>query len=1056
MTTALTPDPHTGIIAWFARNHVAANLLMMLLILVGGVSLLVIKKEANPRFPVTNISINVPFPGASPEEVEQGVLLKLEVALKDVEGIETLDTYASEQGGSASIRVATNDGYEVEEVMGRVEQAVSTISQFPTETENPIITASRWQQSVMRVQIYGEMDERTRKALAEEVRDELLLLPDIAKAEVQGIRPTEIAIEVSERQLRRYKLTLNQIASAIRASSIDIPGGSIESGSGDIRIRAMGQVYRGREFENIVLITQQDGTRITVGDIATVRDEFVDIPFYGMYNGLPSASIEIQAVGQQSQTDVSNAAKRYVEEKAKTLPPGVNISAWGDVSVFIEQSVSLMVRNLAMGALMVFLVLSIFLRMKLAGWVMLGIPVSFFGTGMIMPMPGFDLTINMMSIFGFFVVLGIVVDDAIIVGESAFTEVEKKGQSIDNVIIGVKRVALPATFGVLTTIATFAPMVFSGGDFNASSRVIGLVVILCLLFSIVESKLILPAHLASINDAPPKWAITKAIYAMQDKVAAALQNFITHRYKPFLNFSIKHRYTTVVTFVSLLILVGGMFAGGIIRYVFAPEIPDMYAQAQIELAEGVPKELGLSISKQLRETLIQSAEEVNEEHNLDKSIVGDNMVFLLPNNNIFAVAEIIQNEDGDLDPEELTGRWRELMGEVAGTKTMRIRSKTRSGGGPAMEFKLTGQDSAKIEAAADQLIDYLRGFGGVYEVEGSHTAGPRELQLRIKPGAEALGLTQSSLATQVRQAFYGVEAQRVNRDRSEIRVMVRYPKDERTSVGNLESMWLRTPAGDEVPFDQVAVMEYDNAPARIFRQDGERVVIVSANIDSSVTSPSDVMADVYTGFSQVLKEQFPAVKLQRSGASQRETETVADFGKNFVISLFIIYALMAIPLKSYLQPLIVMSVIPFGLIGALLGHYILGYAVSSVTIMGLVALTGVVVNDGIILVDYVNKEVAAGTSRADAAVAAGTARFRAILLTSLTTFVGLTPMLAETSFQAAMMMPMAIALAFGILFATTMTLILIPCIYIITEDMRGWFRSKNVATEENSASTPAA
>ncbi len=1030
-------DPQKGLISWFARNHVAANLLMMLILLVGGSSLLLLKKEVQPRIPVTNISIFVPYYGAAPEEVEEGILLKLEVALNDVEGIETLDTFATEAGGSANIRVATHEGYTVDGVIDRVEAAVSTISRFPAEAEKPVITPAAWQQAVLRIQISGQLDERERKALAEEVRDELLLLPEISRAVVLGVRTTEIAIEITERQLRRYGLSLNQVASAIRNSSINIPGGAIESDSGDIRIRTLGQAYHGAEFERIVLISRPDGTRITVGDIATVRDEFIDVPFFAMYNGKPSVMIEVYAVGNQSQIKVSQAARAYVEEKASALPPGVNIDAWGDISVFIDESVNMMLRNLMMGAVLVFIVLGVFLRLKLAAWVMVGIPVSFLGAGMIMPLPGFDLTINMMSIFGFFIVLGIVVDDAIIIGESVYSEVEKHGQSIDNVIIGVKRVAIPATFGVLTTIATFGPMVVSTSDFNTHSRVIGWVVMLCLVFSIVESKLILPAHLAHIKNQPPRWAVTRAIHSMQDRVALMLRNFIQLRYRPVLMLAIRHRYTTVSLFIALLVLVGGMFFGGIIRYVFAPEIPDRYAQAQVELAEGVPKELGLSIAKQLHETMLQAADEVSKRHELATNILGANMTVLTPDNSIIAVAEIIQNDDGDINPEELTGRWRELMGEVAGTKSMRIRSMTRSGGGPAVAFKLTGKDSKQTEAAAILLMAHLRGYDGIYEVESSHATGPRELQLQIKQGAEALGLTQASLATQVRQAFYGVEAQRVNRDRGEIRVMVRYPKDERQSVGNLEAMWLRTPSGGEVPFDQVATMVYENAPARIFRQDGNRVVIVSSNLDTAVATPDDVTKSVYQDFAPILKRDFPAVRLQQTGAGEREAESLEEFGRNFAIALFLIYALMAIPLRSYLQPLIIMSVIPFGLIGALLGHLMLGYPVSSVTIMGLIALTGVVVNDGLILVDYVNKAVAEGQSRNDAVVAAGTARFRAILLTSLTTFVGLSPMLMETSFQAALMMPMAIALAFGILFATTMTLILIPCVYIIMDDLQG-------------------
>ena len=1044
------PDPHTGIISWFARNPVAANLLMVMIIAVGGIAFLTMTKEAQPRIPPRGINVTIPFPGAAPEEVEQAILIKLEAALKDVDGIESFDTYANEGSGSASIDVDTGSGYDIEEVMKDVEQAVAGMNRLPAEAEKPRVTANRWQQSVLRVQISGDLDERSMKALAEEVRDDLLQIPQVAKATVRGVRPTEISIEIPERQLRRYGLSLNQVSNAVRSSSTDLSGGSIESDSGDIRIRAIGQAYNGEEFEQIVLLTRPDGTRITIGDIAVVKDEFVDMPFYTLFNGRPSVSVEVDALGDQSQIEVSAAARQYIVEKQKSLPPGVTVNYWGDISVFIGESVNLMVKNLLIGSVLVFIVLGLFLRLQLAAWVMMGIPVSFLGAGMLMPLPGFDLTVNMMSIFGFFMVLGIVVDDAIIIGESAYTEVEKHGQHIDNVIIGVKRVVIPATFGVLTTIATFTPLIVSGGDFAAMQRVIGWVVVFCLIFSIVESKLILPAHLAHIKAKPPGNPVTRGIHRVQDMISAGLKSFVSNQYQPFLKRAIEHRYTTVTTFIALLIIVGGMFMGGIIRFVFSPEIPDTYAMARVELAEGMPEELGVSIAEQLRMTLVQAGDEIQEELGLEESLLGDNNT-VLANSTIDAAVEINQPDSGDVDPKILTDRWRELMGDVAGTKSMRIRSMQRTGGGPALQFSLLGRDSAKVEAAAADLIEHLRGYTGVYEVESSHVSGTRELQLRIKPQAEALGLTQMDLASQVRQAFYGVEAQRVNRDDTEIRVMVRYPKEERISVGNLENMWFKTPAGGEVPFEQVALMVYDAAPSGIRRQNGERVVVVTAEVNTTTTAPGDVMRGVYQNFVAKLPDAHPGVNMQLSGASERQNRTLFDFGKNALIALFVIYALMAIPLKSYIQPLIVMSVIPFGLIGALLGHFILNYPVSSVTIMGLIALTGVVVNDGIILVDYVNKAVAQGRSRAEAAVEAGGARFRAILLTSTTTFMGLTPMLTETSFQAALMMPMAIALAFGILFATTMTLILIPCLYIIADDFMAMIGTKYGPAEGTTA-----
>ncbi len=1026
-----TIDTHKGLIAWFARNHVAANLLMLIIILTGVFAAMTVRTQIMPDLQADRINIEVPFPGASPGEVESGVVSRIEEAVRDIEGIDEMRSYSRE--GKGTVRLDLEMGYDIQVVLDDVKMAVDRIASFPESIENPSIYRSQRQRGAINVQIWGTLDERAMKSLAEQVRDEIISLPSVTKAEITGARDYEISVELKEAKLRQYGLTLAEVARAIRRSSLDLPAGAIRSDSGDILLRTQGQAYKKTEFEQIVLISQSDGTRLTLGDIATVSDGFVEQNFFSLFNGHPSIGVSVYAIADQNQIDISNEVTEYVKRRKASLPSGINLDSWLDSTRYLNSTLNMMMSNMAFGVLLVLLVLGIFLRLQLAFWVMLGLPIAFLGAFALLPLVGGS--VNLLSLFGFILVLGIVVDDAIIIGESVQTASERDGQSIDNVIRGAKRVAMPATFGVLTTIAAFIPLILVPGTFGALPAAIGFVVILCLAFSIIESKLILPAHLASMKPLPDDdKSKVSPLRRFQKKVAEGLQHVVHDFYKPSLLRAIEQRYITVAIFVGMLILALGFVMGPYIKVVFFPNMSSDYIGARVELIEGSAPAQAIKVIKEMTNALIELDGSKSED---EKFLL--NVAAFTSNSNGSVIAELKSDEELELNPDQIASEWRRGLGDIAGTKSMEISGSEKTHGhGSDIEFKLVSQNIDELMQAADLLERTLREYEGVYDIENSIRGTIPEINLKIKPSAEALGLALTDLASQVRAAFYGVEAQRIQRGREEVKVMVRYPKTERESMVNLEAMYIRTPAGDEIPFKAVANLEERFTPSSIVRSWGKRSVSISANVEKSTTRPGVIVNGILQGpFTTQLQNLFPSVRIELGGASQEESDIMERLIYTSVLALFGIYALMAVPLRSYLQPLIIMGVIPFGMIGALIGHLIVGINFSALSVYGIIALAGVVVNDSIIMVDFVNKSVAEGMAIPEAAVKAGMERFRAIMLTSLTTFFGLLPILVETSLTAQLVLPMAVSLGFGILFATVITLILIPCLYVILEDLKG-------------------
>jgi multidrug efflux pump subunit AcrB len=1040
-------DTNKGIIAWFARNSVAANLLMAALLIGGLFSAVLINKEIFPTFELNLININVAYPGAAPQEIEEGINIKIEEAIQDISGIKKVTSVASDSVGSVTIEV--EDGYDVQQVLDEAKLRIDAIATFPDNIEKPNIYQIKPENNVIWVSVYGDMTLHDMKEMAKAIRDDITDLPAVTRAKVTGVRDYEIGIELSEDKLREYGITFTQVALAVQNSSIDLPGGAIRAQDGDILLRTKGQAYTANDFAQIVVETRPDGSRIMLPQVATINDDFEERLEYTRFNGKPAAVIEITSIDDQNALDISAQVKAYVAERKKTLPSNIQLDTWGDLTHYLQGRLNMMLSNMFYGALLVFIILALFLDLKLAFWVMMGLPVCFLGTMLLMPLEPFNMSINMLTLFAFILVLGIVVDDAIVIGESAYTELEENGHSLDNVVKGVQKVAMPATFGVLTTIAAFIPMIMVSGPMGIIWKSIGMVVILCLAFSLIESKLILPAHLAHMK-IKKRTAPTNPFSRFKLRLNNWLQHFIHYTYRHFLERCIKHRYNVVAVFVGVLLLSLALVQSGKVRWVFFPDIPSDFIQVQLEMEEGSSEQNTLKVLQQVEDALYKMNDKLEKQYGYP--MVKHSYIELSSRSSAFVFTELTKGEDREVDGVAIADEWRKQLPELLSVKKLNINASTNDAGGD-LSFRLTSSDLGQLAQASKILKAKLATYEGVFDITDNFSSGSHEIRLSIRPEAEAQGLTLSDLARQVRYGFYGYEAQRILRNKEEVKVMVRYPLEQRRSIGDLENMLIRTPSGAAVPFSTVADIEMGESYASITRVDGRRAITINANVNKNTVEPSKVVAEIQQDFLPELTAQFPKVVSALDGGSLDEQNAMLGLAQGFFFAMFTIYALMAIPLKSYTQPLIIMSVIPFGMIGALFGHYILGLSMSVLSLCGIVALAGVVVNDSLILVDFVNRAREEGKSLMQSAIDSGCYRFRAIILTSLTTFFGLVPIIMERSLQAKIVIPMATSLAFGILFSTVVTLILVPILYIILDDIKRasnrfylwWWQPKTVA-----------
>lgn len=1072
----------SGIIYWFSRNHVAANFFMLLIVVIGLGTWPGIKKEIFPETSVDAINVTVPYPNATPAEVEKGIIVPIEEAIQDVDGIDTIRSYANQ--GNATVTVEVANGFSVRNVMDDVKTRIDAIQNIAEEAEEPILEEILIKAQVMSIAVSAETDERTLRELAERVRTGLLTYRGTSQAVTQanlaGAREYEISIEVSEQTLRQYGLTFDEVAASVRRASLDLPGGSVKTEGGEVLLRTEQRRYSAEEFRDITVVTRPDGSRVELGDVATIRDGFEEDLIDTRFDGKPSLLINVFRVGNEDTIKIAETVKKYVYEVAPaTLPEGVTLEIWKDDSLYLSGRLTLLAKNGIFGLLLVTLVLTLFLRPSLALLVSIGIPVSFAGAIALMPYTG--ISINMISLFAFILVLGIVVDDAIVVGENVYSRMRKGEHPRDAAPRGTREVGLVVTFGVLTTAMAFTPMLGLSGVSGKIWPNIPLIVIPTLLFSLFQSKLILPSHLALLKPADQEKE-PGPIIRFQRIFSRGLETFVERFFRPALSFSLRNRYLVLIAFLSLFIVTIGTISSGHIKFVFFPEVETDVINAKIKMAQGVSFETTEAAVRRIEEKafLLDDKFKTGDGGGVIKHMlasVGSQPLLqgmgapggILPKGNHLGevTIELHPSVERSATGLEIVSEWRDLVGAIPGAVELTFATESAAGGN-AIDLEMIGDDLVALEEATREVKAALADFAGVIDIADSDVEGKRELKLSILPRGTALGLRLEDVARQVRQGFYGDLIQRLQRGKNEVEVYVRYPQNERASIADLQNIKIRTPDGAEVPFSEVATVEFGRSNATIQRTDQQRAIRITADVDKTKgANATEVVRSLTAGagtktrnqlwrenirnwFREMtgrppleaeekgalvkIVEKYPGVQYSFEGEQKDQAQSVQEMGQKAVLALLGMYILMAIPLRSYVQPVIVMSVIPFGLVGAVMGHLLMGFNFSIMSMCGIVALAGVVVNDSLVLVDYVNRHVKQGQSLHEAAWEAGAARFRPILLTSLTTFAGLTPMLLETDVQARFLIPMAVSLSFGILFATLITLILVPCLYLMLED----------------------
>lgn len=1058
-----------GAIAWFARNHVAANLLMALMLFGGLVSLPSIQQKTFPDIDINVISIGVVYLGAAPEEVEQGVCIRIEEEINGINGIEEITSSAAE--GACGVSAELIDGYPVDRALSEIKNAVDSITTFPIETEKPIVSHVERKRTILQIAVSADASEKSLKVYGERIRDSISSLPNVTQVELRNARDYEISVEVSEETLQKFGLTFDEVVAAVRRGSLDRPGGSIKTAGGEILLRTKGQAYTRPEFEKIVLRTEPDGTRLLLSDVATVIDAFDEEDRYAFFDGHPAVSVNVFRVGDQKVLELVDTVLGQLDTLRDQLPDGLSITTWLNSANQLRDRLDILIKNGVGGFILVFAVLALFLRLKLAIWVSLGVPLSILGALFAFPLAG--VSINAISLFAFIMVLGLLVDDAVVVGENVHRHQENAEDPMEAAITGAREVAIPVIFGVLTTIAAFGPLIYSPGTMGQIFSVIGISAVLCLSFSVIESQFVLPSHLGHMKwnnpeDAERQGSLRAGWKKFQTKMSTSLNRLAHNQYRSLLDRALGARYSVIAGGIGILaiaIATGFLGIGSAkMNFSFFPPIESDYVTASLLMAQGTP----VAETERAARLLLESAHRTQRQMDEDGlEVRGESLVkhILLsigeqpmsggggPRGGVGTIGShaaevsiaVQSGDDRPISAAEIKRRWRSLTPAIPGVVELTFSADLFSVGDP-IDIQLRSNNVDNLREAADRLKLKLSEFTGVSDINDSFREGKQEIKLGILPAAQSLGITLDDLSKQVRQAFYGEEAQRVQRGRDDLRVMIRYPEDARRSLADLEDLRIRTPNGGEVPFYAVAHAELGRGYATIKRANRQRVIDVTADVDAKQVAAGDVIAELEQSFLPLLAADYPGLTHSLEGAQAEQNESILGLFKNFAIALLVIYALLAIPLRSYVQPLIIMAVIPFGLVGAIFGHWFMYFAraiftdqtfnFSMMSIFGFVALTGVVVNSSLILVHYINEQRSKGIALEEAVRAAGVARFRPIVLTSLTTFVGLAPILRETSVSAQFLIPMATSLGFGVVFGSAISLFLVPSAYLVLEDLK--------------------
>lgn len=1032
MTTPHTQaDSKSGVIGWMVHNRVTPNLIMLLL-LIGGLLTYThgVTKEVFPSFDTDSVTVRVPYPGASPEEIEQGIILVVEEAIRGLDGIDEVIATANE--GSGQVVAELIEGVDRQVVFQDIQQEINRITTFPDDAEEPIISLNVRRRDVLELQIYGNVGESELRESVEMVRDALLQNENITQIELNGAREREIMVEIPQEVLRRYGLTIQQVSDRLRSESTEVPAGSIDTTSGDVLVRIDQRSDWASEFAGIPIVTTESGGIVRLVDIATVREGFEDTDVFSNYNGLPAIEIKVYRIGDQTPASVANAAYKTMAEVEASLPPNVSWGVTDDDADLFKERRDLLLKNIGMGLVIVLVVLGLFLELRLAFWVMMGIPISFLGTILLLPYAG--MSINMISMFAFLISLGIVVDDAIVVGENVYEYRQRGLSAVDAAIQGARDVGKPVYFAVITNIVAFLPLAMIPGFLGKIWGVIPVVVCTAFALSLIESLYILPSHLAH-SAGEHRWSILRWIDRKQQAFSLLVRHFIYGIYGPVLALCLKQRVVTLSLAIAILLVSLGYVQSGRLGLILMPRIEADQAVASATLPVGSPLEHMIEVEQ----ALLASAYRVAEESGGDDLVTGYTSSI---NDNAVEVSVLLTpSETRPHSTTEVTRRWREATPSMPLLETLKFESdRGGPGGGATISIDLSHRDTATLERAAERLGAILEEFGSVSDVDNGVAAGKQQLSFEINDYGRSLGLTGASLGRQLRDAYQGSEAIKQQRGRSEVTVRLRLPDTERVSEFDLEQFVVNSPDGVEVPLTDVATLTRGNAYTEITRTDGRRTTSVTADvtpIDQSASIKSALTATILPE----LMNDYPGLTWTWAGRQADLAESMSALGKGLLIALCVIYFLLAMAFSSYMQPFIVMAAIPFGVIGAIIGHVIMGYSMSSISMMGIIALSGVVVNDSLVLIVSANRiRSDQNLSATEAIHMAGVRRFRPIILTTLTTFGGLAPMIFETSRQARFMIPMAISLGFGILVATAITLIVVPALFVVVDDVNRFSR----------------
>ncbi|MHC4914296.1 MAG: efflux RND transporter permease subunit [Planctomycetota bacterium] len=1042
MKKPVAPEDKRGPIRWMAGHSVAANLIMFFCLLGGFLALRSIKKEVFPDILRDEVRVTVSYPGASPEEIESGVILAVEQAIIGMDGVGEVSSVASE--GRARINAELLLGSDTQKVAQDIKSEVDRITTFPDEAEEPEVREASHRHGVLDLMIYGDAPMTSLHVLAESVRDGLLQDPRITQVDINGVPGLEIAVHVSQENLRRYGLTFGDVAARLRSAALDAPGGGLKTERGEILIRVKERRDYGRQFARLPIITAADGTQVLLEDIATVEDGFEDDDRFMLYNGKTAVELEVFRVGDQTPVQVADAVRRRLEEIRPELPAGVEVAIQRDRSEIYRQRVELLLRNGMIGLVLVMIILGLFLEARLAFWVMMGIPISFLGSFLILPSTG--VTINIISLFAYIISLGIVVDDAIVVGENVY-HYHQEGMSFLNAAIrGAREVAMPVTFSILTNIATFLPIYFIPGTMGRIFKMIPIVVTTVFLISLGECLFVLPAHLGHQRErkrrGPFAW-----LHGKQQAFSHGFRSWVRNRYGPFLGMTLRSRYLTVLIAIGVLAVSLSYALSGRMGFSLFPTIESDYSQASVVLPYGSPAARTEAVVKRMVAGALWVKASIPRGEELVEGITAEAGRSGGHTGRVRVMLADADVRDEIMSNEEFTRRWREEVGEVVGAESLRFASDAGGPGsrGRALTVELSHRSMAVLEAVSRELADTITTYPRVKDVEDGFQPGKHQLDFRVLPEGESLGLTAREVSRQVRAALYGAEVLRQQRGRKELRVMVRLPERERDSERAVDEMMIRTPGGTFVPLKEVAAMKRGRAYTSIDRRNGRRVIQVSADV-SPRGKAGEVIGDLKLNVLPGLLESHPGLQYSFEGHRADMRESLGSLRVSFILAMLAIYAMLAIPFRSYVQPLIVMTSIPFGIVGAIFGHLIMGFDLSIPSMFGIVALSGVVVNDSLVMIDFANRRVKeAGLASREAIYSAAIQRFRPILLTTLTTFGGLAPMIFETSRQARFLIPMALSLGYGLVFATLITLVIVPSLYMIVDDLRragAWLRSQ--------------